>query len=149
MWLNQQHYFFSGAKEQLDLFNEFIKGHLVQGKSVLLWPIINDEHWHLLEIDMESAKAKHYSSCGHELYDDSCKRIISFVERFSRNAAGGLIQLTYVPVACQQQSMRYLDDHLCFDGAIISINLLMANLVSVLFTPCYVDMIAGFWFICT
>ncbi|ONK57680.1 uncharacterized protein A4U43_C09F2970, partial [Asparagus officinalis] len=48
--------------DERNVYENYIKKHIDEGKDVLIIPICHVDHWHVLEVNLGQKKCRHYSS---------------------------------------------------------------------------------------
>ncbi|XP_020243292.1 uncharacterized protein LOC109821519 [Asparagus officinalis] len=67
--------------DERNVYKNYIKKHIDEGKDVLIIPICHADHWHVLEVNLGQKKCRHYSSADHEAWARDVLTIQLFLDR--------------------------------------------------------------------
>ncbi|XP_020270466.1 uncharacterized protein LOC109845607 isoform X2 [Asparagus officinalis] len=75
----------------------------------LLIPLVRDDHWHLVEVDLKDKVVKHYSSAGHEAWMEPVNKIIKFFDAHHADFIEDNVRqiFRYQAIKCEQQRGRF------------------------------------------
>ena len=75
-----QHSLYGVGTEQYELFLNYIKKYTAVRIQHLLIPLVRDDHWHLVLVDLKEKVVNHYSSASHEAWMEPVNKIINYFD---------------------------------------------------------------------
>ena len=103
-----QHSLYGIEPSFYELFLTYIEKYTALRIMHLLIPLVRDDHWHLVEVDLRDDVVKHYSSAGHESWLEPVNKIIKFFDMqrvdFVEQNVRRVFQ--YEAVTCERQIGR-------------------------------------------
>ncbi|XP_020271701.1 uncharacterized protein LOC109846874 [Asparagus officinalis] len=93
----------------LVLYLNFIDKYTAFRIEHLLIPLVRDDHWHLVEVDLKDKVVKHYSSAGHEAWMEPVNKIINFFDAHHADFIEDNVRkiFRYQAIKCEQQRGRF------------------------------------------
>ncbi|XP_020246365.1 uncharacterized protein LOC109824236 [Asparagus officinalis] len=90
-----------------ELYLTYIDKYTVFCMEHLLIPLVRDDHWHLVEVDLKDKVVKHYSSAGHEAWMEPVNKIINYFDAYHVDFVEQNVRriFRYEAIKCEQQKM--------------------------------------------